>query len=85
MRYRVINLQEGPAANLPAVGPSAYREKTMTDIREFVTVAEASSLTGLSRDTLWRRIREGRLSAVRAGERKTFINRADVLALIQPV
>lgn len=57
----------------------------MTDLRDYVTPAEAAALLGLSADTIKRRIRTGLLPAVRVSPRKTLINRADVEAQITPV
>ena len=53
---------------------------------EYLTVQEAAELMGVSRFTIWRRIRDGALPAYRAGvDRRTrLVKRADVEALMTP-
>ena len=53
---------------------------------EYLTVHEAAELMGVSRFTIWRRIRDGSLPAYRAGvDRRTrLVKRADVEALMRP-
>jgi excisionase family DNA binding protein len=53
---------------------------------EYLTVQEAAELMGVSRFTIWRRIRDGALPAYRADvDRRTrLVKRADVEALMRP-
>ena len=44
----------------------------------YCTIAQAAALLGLSRVTIWRWIREGRIPAVRLGHRTVRIKRADL-------
>jgi excisionase family DNA binding protein len=53
---------------------------------EYLTVQQAAELMGVSRWTLWRRIRAGELRAYEAGidRRVRLVKRADVEALMRP-
>jgi excisionase family DNA binding protein len=57
----------------------------MTNLADYVTVAEGASMLGLSVGTLYTRIHDGLLPAVRVGDRKTLIHRADVERQIERV
>src|ERR1700676_2817898 len=46
--------------------------------REYYSIAEAATLLGVSRVTIWRWLSAGRLSAVRLGDRSTRIQREDL-------
>ena len=53
---------------------------------EFLTVQEAAQLMGVSRFTVWRRIKDGQLQAYEAGvdRRVRLVKRADIEALMRP-
>src|SRR4051794_11364814 len=47
------------------------------------TIAQAMAVLGVSRSTLWRRIRSGKLTACKVGRRSTRIKRADLEAVLR--
>ena len=53
--------------------------------RPFISVAEAVLLFGVSRDTIYRLIRMGKIHAVNLGERLTRINRAHIETMFSPL
>lgn len=53
--------------------------------RPYITVAEATQLFGISKDTIRRLIRRGKLPAVNLGERLTRISRQHIEAMFQAV
>jgi excisionase family DNA binding protein len=55
-------------------------------MNDYLTIQEAAELMGVSRWTLWRRIRSGELRAYQAGiDRRTrLVKRADVEELMRP-
>lgn len=53
--------------------------------RPYITIAEASLIFGISRDTLHRQIRKGNIPAVNLGERLTRISRAHIEAMFPKV
>jgi excisionase family DNA binding protein len=60
-------------------------ERPMEEIRvkEFLNMADAGKLLGVSRWTLWRHIKTGTLNAVKLGSR-TLIRRSDIDRLFDP-
>lgn len=48
------------------------------DTRDFITVPEAVAIYAVSRDTLYRLIRQGELSCINLGQRLTRINRREI-------
>src|SRR6266508_2857575 len=52
--------------------------------RPFYSVSEAAALLGVSRVTVWRWIKAGRLSPARLGHRTVRIPREDMLRLLRP-
>src|SRR5207302_2607345 len=52
--------------------------------RPFYSVSEAAALLGVSRVTVWRWIKSGRLSSARLGHRTVRIPREDMTRLMQP-
>ena len=57
----------------------------ISDTRPFITVAEAVLLFGISRDTIYRLIRTGKLPAVNLGERLTRISRTHIETMFAPL
>jgi len=55
-------------------------------VDEFLTVQEAAQLMGVSRYTIWRRIKDGKLRVYEAGidRRVRLVKRANVMALMTP-
>ena len=53
--------------------------------RPYISVAEAVLLFGISRDTIYRLVRMGKIPAVNLGERLTRISRAHIEALFTPL
>jgi excisionase family DNA binding protein len=53
--------------------------------RPFLSVSEAATLLGVSRVTVWRWIKSGRLSPSRLGHRTVRIQRDDILRLLRPL
>lgn len=58
---------------------------TTTTKRHFESLAEAAERTGISVDTLRRRIAEGRLPAYRSGPRLIRVDIQDVDSLMRPI
>ena len=59
-------------------------EKIPTD-RQYISIAEAVLLFGISRDTIYRLIRKGNIPAVNLGERLTRISRAHIEVMFPKV
>jgi excisionase family DNA binding protein len=53
--------------------------------RPYISIAEAVLLFGISRDTIYRLVRMGKLPAVNLGERLTRISRAHIEAMFTPL
>ena len=51
---------------------------------DFVTIQEAATLLRVSSSTVWRWLRAGRFPAYRVGERRVWLNRADLASLVKP-
>lgn len=51
--------------------------------RDYVNITEAAALLGVSRVTIWRWIRDGRISASRLGHRTARISRRDLAQLLE--
>ncbi|HEV2123844.1 MAG TPA: excisionase family DNA-binding protein [Chloroflexota bacterium] len=70
-------------------GATNDKEGRMGDQDEYVTMGEARELLGVSNFTIWRMVREGRLTAYQSGtdRRKKLIRRSDLDALraVKPV
>ena len=58
----------------------------MDEQRQYLSMEQAAQLMGVSRWTIWRRIRAGDLPAFRGGvdRRAKLVRRADVERLMQP-
>lgn len=54
---------------------------SVPDIREYISVTEAVAIFGLSKDTIRRLIRSGKIHAVNIGQRLTRINKKDMEAM----
>jgi excisionase family DNA binding protein len=63
-------------SSLPPVPPAT--ERTV------LSVAEAAVLLGVSRSTVWRWIKSGKLPAYRVGHKTIRIKRADLEMILQP-
>jgi PAS domain S-box-containing protein/excisionase family DNA binding protein len=63
---------------IEAVAPSPATARPSADERGYYSVSRAAALLGVSRVTIWRWIRAGRLPASRVGERTTRIARGDL-------
>lgn len=55
------------------------------DERPYISISEAVTLFGISKDTIYRLIRKGKLPAVNLGERLTRISRAHIESMFQIV
>ena len=53
--------------------------------RPYISIAEAVLLFGISRDTIYRLVRMGKIPAVNLGERLTRISRAHIEAMFAPL
>lgn len=53
--------------------------------RPYISIAEAVALFGISKDTIYRLIRKGKIPAVNLGERLTRISRAHIEAMFPKV
>ena len=53
--------------------------------RPYISIAEAVLLFGISRDTIYRLVRMGKIPAVNLGERLTRISRAHIEAMFTPL
>jgi excisionase family DNA binding protein len=53
--------------------------------RPYISIAEAVLLFGISRDTIYRLVRMGKIPAVNLGERLTRISRAHIETMFAPV
>jgi excisionase family DNA binding protein len=53
--------------------------------RPYISIAEAVSLFGISRDTIYRLVRLGKIPAVNLGERLTRISRTHIETMFAPV
>lgn len=62
----------------------AQAEKVPAD-RPYISISEAVALFGVSRDTIYRLIRNGRLPAVNLGERLTRISRTHIESMFEKV
>lgn len=53
---------------------------------DFITLGEAADLAGISRVTIWRMARDGRLETFRSGvdRRQRLVRRADIESLMRP-
>src|SRR5579864_5234138 len=67
-------LRNAPPPNAAAAGAA--------DDRSYYSIAQAAALLGVSRVSIWRWIRDGRLPAARLGHRTTRITRADLEHLL---
>src|SRR6476646_5732170 len=56
----------------------------MAELASDCTVSEAASLLGVSRVTVWRWIRDGKIQAERLGHRTVRIRRTDLNRLMSP-
>ncbi|HET8631883.1 MAG TPA: GAF domain-containing protein [Thermomicrobiales bacterium] len=65
-------MDDAPATAPPAAAPAAAGE------RAYYSIAQAAALLGVSRVTVWRWIRAGRLPSARLGRRTTRIRREDL-------
>lgn len=54
---------------------------------EFVTIGEAAELLGLTRTTIWRRIKSGGLEVFQSqmDQRERLVRRSDIEALKRPI
>lgn len=54
---------------------------------EFVTMAEAAEMLGVSKATMWRRVKSGEIEAFESQQdrRRKLVRRADIEALSAPV
>lgn len=63
--------------------PAPSRRRTSSaDALDYCNIAQAAALLGVSRMTIWRWIRDGRLPAAKLGHRTTRIRRADIEHLL---
>src|SRR5437660_10942086 len=71
----MTTLHEAPAPGIDAPGDGALG-------RDFLNISEAAALFGVSRVSVWRWIRDGRLPAARLGHRTIRIKRDDLERLL---
>ena len=57
----------------------------ISDERQYITIQDAVVLFGISKPTLYRLIRKGKIPAVNLGERLTRINRAHIEAMFPKI
>jgi excisionase family DNA binding protein len=68
-----------------AIAVEAPRAPEAGAPRAYYSVSEAASVLGVSRVTVWRWIKAGRLAPARLGHRTVRISRDDMLRLLRPV
>src|SRR5579864_6960006 len=66
----------------PAPPPAVSLVRPATGERSYYSITEAAQVIGVSRVSIWRWIRDGRLPVLRLGERTTRIRRQDVDRLL---
>src|SRR5216683_2554353 len=68
--------------------PAAPSLKNLSQVagasRTYYSIAEVATLLGVSRVTVWRWIRSGRLPVSRLGHRTVRVKREDLLQIVRP-